>query len=469
MEQHIRFCTTSDGVRIAYATVGQGPPLVRVLGWFTHLEFEWENPRWRRYYEPMASRFTYIRYDGRGMGLSDRDVTDFSVDAFVHDLEAVVDALGFEKVALYGVSQGGRTSIAYAVRHPERVSHLIIYGSTARPPWPEDQQQTMLSLVRQGWGSDLPAHRQFFTGLFMPDGDMEAIQAFNEMQRVSAPADNVVAMLTSEAGLTLDCTDLLPQVTVPTLVIHRRGDAIVPFELGREIAAGIPGARFLPLEGRNHAALADIDAPTNQTMANAIQEFIGGLPSEEVTASPSGLVTILFTDMEGSTSLTQRLGDAAAQELLRTHNTIIRDALKAYGGSEIKHTGDGIMTSFPSAVRALECAVAIQQAFAERNRDAGATLAPPQGAASGAPTPSEPIRVRIGLNAGEPVAEEADLFGAAVQLAARVCARAEPGQVLAANVVRELAMGKGFLFSDQGDVALRGFEDPVRLYEVRWG
>jgi len=455
MEQQIRFCTTDDGVRISYATVGQGPPLVRVLGWFTHLEFEGENPRWRRLYEGMASRFTYIRYDGRGMGLSDRDVTDFSVDAFVRDLEAVVDSLGFEKVALYGISQGGPTAITYSLRHPERVSHLIIYGSTARPPWSKDQHQTMLSLIRQGWGSDLPAHRQFFTGLFMPDGDMEAIQAFNEMQRVSATADNVVAMLTAEPVQPRVGTDLLSRVTVPTLVIHRRGDAIVPFELGREIAAGIPGARFLPLEGRNHAALADIDVPVMETMTNAIQEFIaeGQAAPEPPAAAPSGLVTILFTDMEGSTGLTQRLGDAAAQELLRTHNAIIRDALKAHGGSEIKHTGDGVMASFPVSSRALECAVAIQQAFADRNESETDT----------------PIRVRIGLNAGEPVAEEADLFGTAVQLAARVCARAEPGQVLAANVVRELAAGKGFLFADLGEVVLRGFEDPVRLYEVRQG
>jgi class 3 adenylate cyclase len=467
MEQQIRFCTTSDGVRIAYATVGQGPPLVRVLGWFTHLEFEGENPRWRRLYEGMASRFTYIRYDGRGMGLSDRDVTDFSIDAFVRDLEAVVDALGIEKVALYGISQGGPTAITYAERHPERVSHLIIYGSTARPPWSEDQHQTMLSLVRQGWGSDLPAHRQFFTGLFMPDGDMEAIHAFNEMQRVSASADNVVAMLTAEPGQPRDRTDLLSRVTAPTLVIHRRGDAVVPFEMGREIAAGIPGARFLPLEGRNHAALADIDAPANLVMAKAIAEFLGASEEEDAQGAPSGLVTILFTDMEGSTNLTQRLGDAAAQELLRSHNAIIREALKAHGGSEIKHTGDGIMASFSTASKALECAVAIQQAFRERNAAVGAALAPPQGAASGAPTPFEPLLVRIGLNAGEPVAEDEDLFGTAVQLAARVCARAEPGQVLAANVVRELAAGKGFLFSDMGDVVLRGFEDPVRLYEVR--
>jgi len=156
--------------------------------------------------------------------------------------------------------------------------------------------------------------------------------------------------------------------------------------------------------------------------------------------------------MEGSTTLTQRLGDAKAQELLRTHNTIVRDALKAHSGSEIKHTGDGIMASFASASRALECAIAIQRAFAQHNES----------------NPDTPIRVRIGLNAGAPVAEEADLFGTAVQLAARICAHAEPAEILAPIVVRELAAGKGFLFADRGDVALRGFEDPVRLYEVRW-
>ncbi len=199
--------------------------------------------------------------------------------------------------------------------------------------------------------------------------------------------------------------------------------------------------------------LSDVDAPVGLVMANAITEFVGtGEEAEAATAAPSGLVTILFTDMEGSTSLTQRLGDAGAQELLRTHNAIVRDALKAQDGAEIKHTGDGIMASFATASKALACATAIQTTFAERNE-----------------TAEEPIKVRIGLNAGEPVAEEEDLFGTAVQLAARVCAHAEPGTILASNVVRELSAGKGFLFSDQGDVVLRGFEDPVRLYEVRGG
>ena len=310
----------------------------------------------------------------------------------------------------------------------------------------------MLTLVRQGWGSDVPAYRQLFTSLFMPDADIDAIRAFNELERVSASADNVVDLMT--ALLDIDVTQLLPQVTVPTLVIHRRGDAVAPFESGRELATGIPGARFLPLDGRNHWPLPS--EPGLAVMGKAIFEFLSeGEGAAAMAAEPAretrGLVTILFTDMEGSTTLTQRLGDAKAQEVLRTHNTIVRDALKARHGSEIKHTGDGIMASFASASRALECAIAMQTAFAEHNESAG-----------------EPIRVRIGLNAGEPIAEEKDLFGTAVIIAARIAAQAAGGEILVANVVRELAAGKGFLFADRGETVLRGFEDPVRLYQVRW-
>jgi class 3 adenylate cyclase len=458
MEQQIRFCTSSDGTRIAYATAGQGPPLVRALGWLTHLEYEWENPLWRAFIHAMSRRYLLVRHDGRGMGLSDHRVSEYSLEAQVRDMEAVVDAVGLERFAVYGMSQGGPTAITYAVRHPERVSHLILYGSFARMGWFLDteegrqQAEAMLTLVRHGWGSDAPTFRQLFTSAFMPDADIDAIRAFNELQRVSAFADNVVDLFA--AMLDIDVRPLLPQVTVPTLVIHRRGDAVVPFESGRELATGIPGARLLSLDGRNHVFLPNEAA--GAVMVKAMYEFLGegehapaarGAPSRE----PGGLVTILFTDVEGSTSLTQRLGDAKAQEVLRTHSRIVRGALKAHTGSEIKHTGDGIMASFSSATRALECAIAMQRAFAEHNESA-----------------EEPIRVRIGLNAGEPVAEEKDLFGTAVQLAARICAYAQPGEILAADVVQQLAAGKGFSFADKGEATLKGFEKPVRLHEVRW-
>ncbi|MGB6837524.1 MAG: alpha/beta fold hydrolase [Dehalococcoidia bacterium] len=455
MEQQIRFCTSSDGVRIAYATVGQGPPVVRIRPWFTHLEFEWENPMWRSYIDGMSARHLLIRHDGRGMGLSDHRVSDYSPEAQVRDLEAVVDALDLERFALYGLSQGGATAISYAVRYPERVSHLILHGSFARMGWfidtEEGQQrfQTALTLIRQGWGTDLPAYRQFFTSLFMPDADAEAIRQFNEMERSSASPENAAALLSAMRDT--DVSELLSHVRVPTLVVHCRGDAVVPFELGRELAAGIPGARFVPLDSRNHAILPD--EPATEVLGKAVEEFLGEGEEEAGEGLAAGNVhTILFTDMEGSTTLTQRLGDAKAQEVLRTHNTIVRDALKAHGGSEIKHTGDGIMASFPSASRALDCAIVIQRDVAARVQK----------------QPEMPLRVRIGLNAGEPIAEDKDLFGTAVQLAARVCAHAEPGQILAPTVVRELAAGKGFLLADLGQAALRGFEDPVRLYEVRW-
>ena len=199
MEQQIRFCTTSDGVRIAYATVGKGPPLVRVLGWFTHLEFEWDSAITRNFNDLLSRRHLLIRYDGRGQGLSDRNIQDFSTEADVRDLEAVIDALNLERVALYGISQGGQIAISYAVRHPERVSHLILYGSFALTKMQQTEEgrkqiEAMLTLMRQGWDSDLPVYRQLFTGLLIPDADTEAIQAFNELGRVSASAENAVAL-----------------------------------------------------------------------------------------------------------------------------------------------------------------------------------------------------------------------------------------------------------------------------------
>jgi len=449
MEQDIRFCKTEDGVRIAYAKVGEGPPLVRVLGWFTHLEFDWNAPWMKSYVQEMASRYSYIRYDGRGVGLSDREITDFSVDCLVKDLEAVVDALGFEQVTLWGISQGGPVAITYAARHPERVSHLVLNGTFARPRPPKDQKelklrQAMLTLIREGWGSDSPIYRQTFTAMFMPNADPEQLNWFTELQRVSTSPENAANFLTQLAGF--DVTDLLPGIQTPTIVFHSRGDRAVPFEGGRELAASIPNARFVPLESDNHMLFDD--EPAAEVFRQTFDEFVIGTPvSSEAAASPSGLVTILFTDMEASTALTQRLGDDAAQELVHTHNNVVRDALKAHDGSEIKHTGDGIMASFPSARGALDCAVAIQ-----RGLDGG----------------DGQVRVRIGLNAGEPVAEDDDLFGTSVQLAARVCAEADAGEILVSNVVRELAAGKGILFNDRGDSVLRGFEDPVRLYEVRW-
>jgi class 3 adenylate cyclase/pimeloyl-ACP methyl ester carboxylesterase len=261
-EQEIQFCTAPDGVQIAYSRIGQGPPLVKTGSWMTHLEFDFESPIWRHLYRELARDHTFIRYDARGNGLSDREVEHVSFAAFVHDLEAVVDAAGVERFALLGISQGCAVSIGYAIRHPERVSHLVLYGGfalgwnkRARTEAEKEQAAAMMTLMRLGWGQEDPAFRQLFTSQFIPGGTKQQADWFNELQRIStSPAD---AVRNFKANGDIDVTDLLAKVTVPTLVMHARDDARVPFDAGRRLAAGIPGARFVSLPSRNHLILED--------------------------------------------------------------------------------------------------------------------------------------------------------------------------------------------------------------------
>ncbi len=254
-EQEIRFCTSSDGVGIAYATVGEGPPLVKAANWLNHLEFDWQSPIWRHVFAELSSDYRLVRYDERGNGLSDWEVDDISFDAFVRDLEAVVDAVGLERFALLGISQGCPVSIAYAVRHPERVSQLVLYGGYAlgwarRGPKDKEQGNAMVELIRQGWGQDNPAFRQMFTSRMMPGATAEQMQWFNELQRVTTSPE-IAARLRLAMG-EIDVMSLLPQVSTPTLVLHAREDAVAPFDGGRKMASMIPGARFVPLESANH-------------------------------------------------------------------------------------------------------------------------------------------------------------------------------------------------------------------------
>jgi class 3 adenylate cyclase/pimeloyl-ACP methyl ester carboxylesterase len=260
-EQEIHFCTARDGTQLAYARVGNGPPLVKTGHWMTHLEFDFENPIWRLNRE-LSRDHALIRYDARGNGLSDRNVEEISFDAFVSDLESVVDAAGLERFDLLGISQGCAVSIAYTVRHPERVSHLILYGGFAlgwakRAPTEAQKEQAaaMMTLVHHGWGQENPAFRQLFTSQFMPGGSKEQADWLNELQRISISPENAVRYLHVYGDV--DVSALLAEVAVPTLVLHARDDARVPFDLGRRVAAGIPGARFVSLPSRNHLILED--------------------------------------------------------------------------------------------------------------------------------------------------------------------------------------------------------------------
>jgi len=254
-QQEVHFCTASDGVRIAYAVAGQGPPLVKAANWLNHLEYDWQSPIWSELLHELAASHWLVRYDERGNGLSDWDVDDISFEAFVRDLESVVDAAGLDRFALLGISQGCAVSIVYAIRHPERISHLVLYGGFARGRARRDPEhaRTLLSLVKQGWGQENPAFRQFFTSLFFPEGTPEQMQWFNDLQRITTSPENAVRIM--EATGELDISDLLPQVRVPTLVLHCRNDAAVVLDEGRRLAAGIPGAKFVALESRNHLVL----------------------------------------------------------------------------------------------------------------------------------------------------------------------------------------------------------------------
>ncbi len=443
MEPRIQYAQTADGVSIAFWTMGEGVPVVRMQPTpYSHAQLEWSIPEIRLWHEPLAEKYRLIRFDHRGTGLSQRDAIDFSLEAQVRDLEAVLDRLSLDRVALMALYGSGPLAIEYAAQHSERVSHLILLDAYARGPdfYRLQQLQAIVAMVDKDWELFTENLSHISYGWSEESG-----RRFAAFMRECVSPEAAKEFL--EADAKVDVSAALPEIEQPTLVLQHK---LVPFptiDTARDIASHITDARLVVLEG----TWRDFDIGTALA---AIDEFLGdGEEAKAAAEAPAtgAFRTILFTDMEGSTTLTQRLGDNAAQDVLRTHNTIVRDALKAHDGSETKHTGDGIMASFPSASRALECAITTQRAFAAHNQSA-----------------KEPIRVRIGLNAGEPVAEDEDLFGTAVQLAARICAHAEPGQILAPIVVRELAAGKRFLFADLGDVALRGFDDPVRLFEVRW-
>ncbi len=258
-DQHIRFCTADDGVRLAYATVGEGPPLVKAANWLGHLQYEWQSPVWRHWLHALARDHTLVRYDERGCGLSDWEVEDISFEAWVRDLELVVDALELERFPLLGLSQGGPVAVAYAVRHPERVSRLILYGTYdigwgQRPEASSGMQwEALATLIRHGWAQDNPAFRQVFTALFIPDGTPEQARWFDDLQRVTTSPE--IAERFEWACSQIDVRDLLPRVQAPALVLHARGDATVPFTAGQRLAEALPDARFVPLEGKNHVLL----------------------------------------------------------------------------------------------------------------------------------------------------------------------------------------------------------------------
>jgi class 3 adenylate cyclase/pimeloyl-ACP methyl ester carboxylesterase len=465
MEPPIQYVRTADGVNIGYWTHGQGPPLIyppHPLWGISHST--WQLREARAWYERIGRERTLVRYDARGTGESDRDATNCSLEGYLLDLEAVVDGLQLDQFALLGYVYAAPISIAYAAQHPDRVSHLILWCATADARnYRETPRYKAFTSLRSMAADEWELYCQTMANMTYSgaEGDLPR-RAAQLMMRSVNPRQSLEII--QEALTTLHTEELLPQIQTPTLVVHRQEWGWGRGDDSRQLAASIPGAKLLSQPGEAAVPyIGDIELSTGAVIG-FLRGEAGGVTPPEPSASP--VQTILFTDLADSTALTQRLGDDAAQELLRAHDAIVRDALRSYSGTEIKHTGDGIMASFASASAALECAVAVQRAVVAHQGPVD--HAEPVEARARSPESRVPLAIHIGLNAGEPVTESDDLFGTAVQLARRICDRANAGEVLVSNVVRELTAGKGFLFADRGDATLRGFEDPVRLYELRW-
>ncbi|MDP2948296.1 MAG: adenylate/guanylate cyclase domain-containing protein [Chloroflexota bacterium] len=321
-----------------------------VLG-YSHIQLEWQLPEWRNWYERLAEKRKVIRYDGRGGGLSDRNVIDFSLDSHVRDLEAVVDRLGLERFVLFGILHSGPAAIAYAADHPKRVSHLILWCTYARASdyYEAPEIPGMLALVDKDWR----LFTEMVANMVLGWSAGEETRQFADYMRETITPE--VMRHAWSAIFDYDVATMLEDVQSPTLVLHRRGIRWLTADMAKGLASRIPRASLNLMEGAS-------SLPFEEDVLTAIRDFLG--EGEETAAAPGltadDIRTILFTDVEGSTALTQRLGDAKAREVLREHERIVREALRAHGGSEVKTMGDGFMASFPSATRALECAIAMQ-------------------------------------------------------------------------------------------------------------
>jgi class 3 adenylate cyclase len=444
MEPRIQYAQTEDGVSIAYSTLGEGIPFVQMPAAFGQLHLEWQLPEFRTWYERLAEKRKLVRYDTRGAGLSEREVSDFSLDAQVLDLEAVVDRLGLEKFVLFAGFTLGPVGIAYAARHPERVSHLVLWCSWARAAdaYRSPQAQSIVALRDKDWKT----YTETIAHVLLGWSEGEPARRYAELMRESITQETL--RLAIGATTQFDVTALLPELRVATLVMHRRQLAFPDVNIARGLASRIPDARLAVVEGESlMPGLGDLDE-----VLTAIDEF---LDEDEAAAGaagpaePGAFRTILFTDLVGHTQMMSRLGDDRGREVLREHEQIVREGLAEHGGTEVKTMGDGFMASFGSVTKAVECAIALQLAFADRESD-------------------EPLSVRVGINAGEPIEEDGDLFGATVILASRIAAKAEGGEILVADTIRGLCSGKGFLFADRGEFVAKGFEDAVRISEVSW-
>lgn len=431
----IQYAISADGTAIAYTVVGTGRPLV-IFDTYLSAGLDWRlNAIGRQaFYEALLERCSLVLFDWRGSGLSS-PADDFSLDRYVGDAQQVVDHLRLSSFDVLGMTSGSHVAVEFTSRNPENVRKLVLWrpglkGYSART-------SALIGRYRHLAHTDWDAYIQL-AGLALY-GWNDAGRTYMEQIKLHWTPE-----LFSRCMDQIESFDVLPSaaaISGETLIVGSTEDPDYLRQGAQRFAAIMPNARLLVRRaGFSDSWTADL--------ALLISEFLheGVSPVEQPEAHLSLFRTILFTDIQGHTSMMQRLGDAKGREVLREHERLTREALSAHGGAEVKTMGDGFMASFGSAQRALECAIALQKAFDAHE--------------------GEPLRIRVGINAGEPIAEDDDLFGSSVIIAARTAAQAIGGEVLVTDVVRQLVAGKGFSFTERGDVVLRGIEEPVRLHQL---
>jgi len=348
MKQEIRFCHSKDGVCIAYATSGSGPPLVYVANWLTHLKLDWNSPLWSHWFRELSQGHTLVRFDARGNGLSDRAVESLSVNAWAQDLAAVVDDLGLEQFSLLGFCQGGATSIAYTVRHPERVNRLILYNSYHRGAFaeggtPEEKREAeaLAELIEVGWGQEAAAFRQLFANLMLPEASVDELRWYANLQKRTVSPQLAVRLW--QAFHAIDVRRLAPQVQVPTLVLHVQGNRIVDFEDGRELASLIPGARFVPLDGKNHILLEE--DPVWPRFLAEVREFLGTETLERTTSDPEKAVARLTPREREVLELIARglNNDQIADRLVIAPKTVRNHVTRIYSKLEVDSRAQAVV------------------------------------------------------------------------------------------------------------------------------
>ena len=463
MKPSIQFVKRKDGVRIAYSKFGKGQPLVRPSSWVTSLSYIFEDQFAQQFWGQLAQKVTVVSYDKHGCGQSDRDRKDFTLETELLDLDTVISHLRLEKFSLLGSSMAGPVAIEYTLRHPKKVTDLILYGAycNGKNLAPEDVRSALISLVKASWGLG----SKTIADIFYPNANTKELKSFAKLQRESSSPEIAAKVL--ELAYSLDVTELLSGIKIPTLILHREGDKVITIDHGRQLAVEIPNAQFKLLKGAIHPWWYG----ETDEIINEIAEFVERRKSADLVRDISPIstirhsdedmgnvpvdvteiveqATIVFSDIVSSTDLVTQLGDAAARNIFLKHDQIVRGQLRKYDGRELQNLGDGFMLSFESASAAIKCACNIQKEISKNLSS---------------------IKVRMGINTGEVVRREGrHPFGQAVVLASRIASKAKGDEVLVSDVTRHLVSGSKLPFSEKRRFKPKGFDETIKLYEVYW-